>query len=172
MGLRFHSNANTSAQDSCGYSHSKEELKQKVDDFVAAENSKLGATLEGSDPELADVLMRNKEWVVRKSKDDPDFFPALGRGQTPRYLYIGCSDARVDPAQMMGVSYGDLFVHRNVGNIVSGTDLNFLSVLEFAVDVLKVPQIIVCGHYDCGAVRGSIAQPKSGGLGLIENWIR
>eukprot|EP00511_Aplanochytrium_stocchinoi_P013635 CAMPEP_0204894768 /NCGR_PEP_ID=MMETSP1349-20130617/33611_1 /ASSEMBLY_ACC=CAM_ASM_000710 /TAXON_ID=215587 /ORGANISM="Aplanochytrium stocchinoi, Strain GSBS06" /LENGTH=335 /DNA_ID=CAMNT_0052061985 /DNA_START=205 /DNA_END=1212 /DNA_ORIENTATION=- len=174
------------------------ELKKKLEAYVdkdEKENGKL--TIDGTMPDLEDVLENNKKWVVEKNKNDPDFFPrnARGqtprylyigcsdarvdpgfprnaRGQTPRYLYIGCSDARVDPGQLMGLNNAELFVHRNVGNVVSGTDLNFLTVLEYAVDTLKVPHIIVCGHYDCGAVRGSISRPDSGGLGLIENWLR
>jgi len=129
-------------------------------------------TIDGTRPNLEDVLENNKKWVVEKNQSDPDFFNKCAQGQTPRYLYIGCSDARVDPGQLMGLNNAELFVHRNVGNIVSGTDLNFLSVLEYAVDSLQVPHIIVCGHYDCGAVRGSISRPDKGGLGLIENWLR
>uniref|UniRef100_A0A7S3PLP3 Carbonic anhydrase n=1 Tax=Aplanochytrium stocchinoi TaxID=215587 RepID=A0A7S3PLP3_9STRA len=149
------------------------ELKKKLEAYVdkdEKENGKL--TIDGTMPDLEDVLENNKKWVVEKNKNDPDFFPRNARGQTPRYLYIGCSDARVDPGQLMGLNNAELFVHRNVGNVVSGTDLNFLTVLEYAVDTLKVPHIIVCGHYDCGAVRGSISRPDSGGLGLIENWLR
>eukprot|EP01059_Diplonema_ambulator_P018623 TRINITY_DN310_c0_g1_i5.p1 TRINITY_DN310_c0_g1~~TRINITY_DN310_c0_g1_i5.p1 ORF type:complete len:246 (+),score=78.98 TRINITY_DN310_c0_g1_i5:55-792(+) len=120
------------------------------------------------DPDLSRVLANNKEWVRQTNEMDPEFFKSIATGQAPKYLYIGCSDSRVDPGKLMGMNIGDLFVHRNVGNLCPN-DLNFLSVLEFAVGVLKVPHIIVCGHYDCGAVRNSAANQMSG---LLDNWIR
>ncbi|KAJ9467266.1 Carbonic anhydrase [Diplonema papillatum] len=123
---------------------------------------------EGDDRDLDAVIKNNREWVTRKNETDPDFFKVLGQPQQPKYLYIGCSDARVDPGQLMGLRQAELFVHRNVGNLCPN-DLNFLSVLEYAVDFLEVPHIIVCGHYDCGAVRNSA---KTQDIGLLENWIR
>eukprot|EP01061_Rhynchopus_euleeides_P037820 TRINITY_DN649_c0_g2_i2.p1 TRINITY_DN649_c0_g2~~TRINITY_DN649_c0_g2_i2.p1 ORF type:complete len:251 (+),score=131.07 TRINITY_DN649_c0_g2_i2:58-810(+) len=120
------------------------------------------------DPELKGIVENNKEWVRSVNEVDPTFFEKLGQGQSPKYLYIGCSDARVDPTRLLGLAQGELFVHRNVGNCCPN-DLNFLSVLEYAVNFLKVPHIIICGHYDCGAVRNS---GKVQDIGLLENWIR
>eukprot|EP01061_Rhynchopus_euleeides_P037822 TRINITY_DN649_c0_g3_i1.p1 TRINITY_DN649_c0_g3~~TRINITY_DN649_c0_g3_i1.p1 ORF type:complete len:248 (+),score=117.27 TRINITY_DN649_c0_g3_i1:59-802(+) len=121
-----------------------------------------------ADPELNGILEGNKEWVRSVNEADPTFFTKLGQGQDPKYLYIGCSDARVEPTRLLGLRQGELFVHRNVGNCCPN-DLNFLAVLEYAVNFLKVPHIIVCGHYDCGAVRNS---GKVQDIGLLENWIR
>ena len=120
------------------------------------------------DPELNGLIEGNKEWVKSVNEADPGFFEGLGKGQDPKYLYIGCSDARVEPTRLLGLKQGELFVHRNVGNCCPN-DLNFLSVLEYAVNFLEVPHIIVCGHYDCGAVRNS---GKVQDIGLLENWIR
>ncbi|KAJ9445022.1 Carbonic anhydrase [Diplonema papillatum] len=120
------------------------------------------------DPELNRLLKNNKEWVDHTNKHHPGFFRMMAAGQQPHYLYIGCSDARVNPGQLMGLKQDELFVHRNVGNLCPN-DLNFLSVLEYAVNFLHVPHIIVCGHYDCGAVRNSV---KKQDIGLLENWIR
>lgn len=125
--------------------------------------------LKGTDAEMQDVLRNNKAWVSHMNQKDPEFFKQLGGQQRPRYLYVGCSDARVDPTIMMSLKYGELFIHRNVGNVVCGSDLNFLTVLEFAMSRLKVPHIVVCGHYDCGAVWGSSRQEDHG---IIENWLR
>lgn len=128
--------------------------------------------LRGSHPNCEDLLEGNKKWVELMHKENPDFFKRLGQRQEPLYLYIGCCDARVDPSRLMGLEMGKLFVHRNIGNIVSGNDLNILSVVDYAVNVLRVPHIVVVGHYDCGAVRGSISEPEDGGLGIVENWLR
>ena len=128
--------------------------------------------LRGSHPDCLDLIEGNRKWVEKMNILEPDFFERLGAPQKPRYLYIGCSDARVDPSRLMGLDMGKLFVHRNIGNVVSGNDLNILSVIEYAVNYLNVPHILVVGHYDCGAVRGSIAEPEDGGLGIIENWLR
>ncbi|GBG25988.1 Carbonic anhydrase [Hondaea fermentalgiana] len=150
-------------------------LAEKIDEYISKEDENMMneyPELMGSHPELADVLAANKAWVDRMNKEDPEFFKRVGGKQKPRYLYIGCSDARVDPSRLMGLDYGKLFVHRNVGNQVSSSDLNVLTVVDFAVNHLHVPHIVVCGHYDCGAVRGSIARPEDGGLGLVENWLR
>mmetsp|Transcript_18951 Transcript_18951/g.37216 ORF Transcript_18951/g.37216 Transcript_18951/m.37216 type:complete len:325 (+) Transcript_18951:86-1060(+) len=150
-------------------------LAEKIDEYISQEDLQMMEEypeLMGSHPELEDVLAGNKAWVERMNKEDPEFFNRIGGKQEPRYLYIGCSDARVDPSRLMGLDYGKLFVHRNVGNQVSSSDLNALTVVDFAVNHLHVPHIVVCGHYDCGAVRGSIARPEDGGLGLVENWLR
>eukprot|EP01061_Rhynchopus_euleeides_P037817 TRINITY_DN649_c0_g1_i1.p2 TRINITY_DN649_c0_g1~~TRINITY_DN649_c0_g1_i1.p2 ORF type:complete len:290 (+),score=137.31 TRINITY_DN649_c0_g1_i1:227-1096(+) len=120
------------------------------------------------DRDLNALLENNRNWVDGVNEQDPNFFKALGQGQHPKFLYIGCSDARVDPGKLLGLLPGDLFVHRNVGNCCPN-DLNFLSVLEYAVRFLKVPHIIVCGHYDCGAVRNA---GKHEDIGLLSNWIR
>ncbi|KAJ3076906.1 hypothetical protein HDU98_011002 [Podochytrium sp. JEL0797] len=127
------------------------------------------AALKGSDAELQDILEGSGNWAKKMRARDPAFFDRIGKGQSPNYLYIGCCDARVDPTVLMNLQYGDLFIHRNVGNLVSGNDLNVMSALEFAVNRLKVPHIIVCGHYDCGAVRGAHTQMDHG---IIENWLR
>jgi carbonic anhydrase len=119
--------------------------------------------------ELADILARNRAWSEATRRADPDFFPGLARQQTPRYLWIGCSDSRVPANQIVGLQPGELFVHRNVANVVVHTDLNCLSVLQFAVDVLKVEHVIVCGHYGCGGVQAALRRDA---LGLIDNWLR
>jgi len=150
-------------------------LRQRVEKYLSEEDTKLAEEypeLKYSHPELADVLAGNKAWVEQMNEEDPEFFKRLAAGQDPKYLYLGCSDARVDPARLMGLDYGKLFIHRNVGNVVSSSDLNILTVIDFAINTLKIPHIVVCGHYDCGAVRGSIARPEQGGLGGVENWLR
>jgi carbonic anhydrase len=119
--------------------------------------------------ELADILASNRAWSEATRRADPDFFPGLARQQTPRYLWIGCSDSRVPANQIVGLQPGELFVHRNVANVVVHTDLNCLSVLQFAVDVLKVEHVIVCGHYGCGGVQAALRRDA---LGLIDNWLR
>ena len=115
------------------------------------------------------LLKNNREWAARISAEDPGFFSALSRQQSPRYLWIGCSDSRVPANEIVGLRPGELFVHRNVGNIVVHTDLNCLSVLQYAVDVLGVQHVIVCGHYGCGGVA---AAHENKTLGLIDNWLR
>ena len=118
---------------------------------------------------LEGLLRANREWAARISAEDPAFFPALSRQQSPRYLWIGCSDSRVPANEIVGLRPGELFVHRNVANIVIHTDLNCLSVLQYAVDVLSVEHVIVCGHYGCGGVAAACANKT---LGLIDNWLR
>ena len=120
------------------------------------------------DGDLQGLFENNRLWIDSVNARDPTYFERLGKGQSPKYLYIGCSDARVDPARLLGLEPGALFVHRNVGNCCP-PDLNFLASLEYAVNFLKIPHIIVCGHYDCGAVRNS---GKVQDIGLLENWIR
>ncbi len=115
------------------------------------------------------LLENNRRWAEKISAEDPAFFQSLSRQQTPRYLWIGCSDSRVPANEIVGLRPGELFVHRNVANIVVHTDLNCLSVLQFAVDVLKVEHVIVCGHYGCGGVAAAHANRT---LGLIDNWLR
>ncbi len=115
------------------------------------------------------ILENNKNWSAKVTATDPDFFKKLLVQQTPEYLWIGCSDSRVPANQIAGLLPGEVFVHRNVANVVVHTDLNCLSVVQFAVDVLKVKHIIVCGHYGCGGVRAALEGLK---LGLVDNWIR
>lgn len=115
------------------------------------------------------LLENNKNWVKEQLDLDPHFFENLSKGQTPDYLWIGCSDSRVPANQITGTEPGEVFVHRNIANMVVHSDMNMLSVLSYAVDVLKVKHIIVCGHYGCGGV---IAAMKNQQFGLIDNWIR
>lgn len=119
--------------------------------------------------ELTDLLEKNRLWSESIRARDPEFFQTLAKQQTPRYLWIGCSDSRVPASQLVGLVPGEMFVHRNVANVVVHTDFNCLSVVQFAVDVLKVAHIIVCGHYGCGGVQAAIQNRK---LGLIDNWLR
>jgi carbonic anhydrase len=115
------------------------------------------------------LFVNNRRWAAERVRRDPEFFSRLAAQQTPRYLWIGCSDSRVPANEIVGLQPGELFVHRNVANVVVHTDLNCLSVLQFAVDVLKVRHVIVCGHYGCGGVRAAYEEAK---LGLIDNWLR
>lgn len=98
----------------------------------------------------------NRTWITRMNSEDPDFFTKLGLPQEPLFLYIGCSDARVDPIKLLGLELGKLFVHRNVGNLVYENDENLMTVIEYAMNVLHIPYILVVGHYDCGAVRAAL----------------
>ncbi|MDT7689605.1 MAG: carbonic anhydrase [Acidobacteriota bacterium] len=118
---------------------------------------------------LKKLFERNRAWAEEISEREPEFFRALARQQTPEYLWIGCSDSRVPSTQLVGLSAGEMFVHRNVANLVVHTDLNCLSVMQYAVDVLKVRHVIVCGHYGCGGVQAALAGAR---LGLIDNWLR
>src|SRR5579859_3050629 len=118
---------------------------------------------------LSDLFDNNQAWAQRITRQDPDFFLKLSRQQSPAYLWIGCSDSRVPANQIMGLSPGEVFVHRNVANLVVHTDLNCLSVLQYAVEVLRVEHVIVCGHYGCGGIS---AASRGVPLGLIDNWLR
>jgi carbonic anhydrase len=120
-------------------------------------------------PTLDDLLERNRAWAADARARDPGFFAELAEQQHPRYLWIGCSDARVPANQITGLAPGELFVHRNVANVVVHTDLNCLSVLQFAVEALRVEHVLVVGHYGCGGVR---AAHEGVPLGLIDNWLR
>jgi carbonic anhydrase len=119
--------------------------------------------------ELSGLFRNNREWAQGISERDPKFFSSLAAQQSPKYLWIGCADSRVPANEIVGLMPGELFVHRNVANIVVHTDLNCLSVLQYAVDVLKVEHVIVCGHYGCGGVRAAYERSS---LGLIDNWLR
>jgi carbonic anhydrase len=118
---------------------------------------------------LGDLFERNRAWAAAMVADDPDFFTGLAEQQTPAYLWIGCSDSRVPANQIVGLPPGNVFVHRNVANVVVHTDLNCLSVLQYAVDVLRVRHVIVCGHYGCGGVAAALHGSRHG---LIDNWLR
>jgi carbonic anhydrase len=118
---------------------------------------------------LPELFKNNREWAKRITEGDKTFFERLAANQSPEFLWIGCSDSRVPPTTLVGLSSGDLFVHRNVANVVVHTDLNCLSVLQYAVEVLQVKHIIVCGHYGCGGVSAALHNLK---LGLIDNWLR
>src|SRR5512143_619576 len=118
---------------------------------------------------LDDLKANNRAWAERKTADDPGFFKRLVGQQAPAYFWVGCSDSRVPANEIVGLDPGELFVHRNVANVVVHTDLNCLSVLQFAVDVLKVKHVMVTGHYGCGGVRAALDGAK---LGLIDNWLR
>ena len=118
---------------------------------------------------LDHLFEKNRAWAENLSKQDPDFFRKLSQQQSPKYLWIGCSDSRVPANQIVGLLPGELFVHRNIANMVVHTDLNCLSVIQFAVDVLGVRDIIVCGHYGCSGVQATLTQQR---LGLSDNWLR
>ena len=129
-----------------------------------------GGSLFGIDMRVLNHLFtQNREWAAEMLRRDPEFFERLSRQQAPQYLWIGCSDSRVPANQIVGLLPGEMFVHRNVANVVVHTDLNCLSALQFAVDVLRVGHVIVCGHYGCGGVLAALRDEK---LGLIDNWLR
>src|ERR1700746_2672763 len=115
---------------------------------------------------LNELFDRNRAWARKISEADPSFFHELSIQQSPRYLWIGCSDSRVPANQIVGLLPGELFVHRNVANVVAHTDLNCLSVMQFAIDVLKVQHVIVCGHYGCAGVKAALNKQS---LGLVDN---
>ncbi|HPN84272.1 MAG TPA: carbonate dehydratase [Victivallales bacterium] len=118
---------------------------------------------------LKELFEKNKLWAEKIKKADPDFFLKLSRQQSPEYLWIGCSDSRVPANEIVGMMPGEIFVHRNIANLVIHTDLNCLSVIQYAVDVLKVKHIIVCGHYGCGGIKAAMEKQDHG---LIDNWLR
>lgn len=119
--------------------------------------------------QIADLLENNRLWSARVTRNDPGFFPSLAAQQNPDYLWIGCSDSRVEANTIVDLAPGELFVHRNVANLVNHTDINCLSVMQFAVEVLKVSHIIVCGHYGCGGILAAMGDERHG---LIDNWLR
>jgi carbonic anhydrase len=119
--------------------------------------------------DLKHLLESNRKWAAQVTARDPEFFPKLAALQAPEYLWIGCADSRVPANQIIGLLPGQVFVHRNIANVVVHTDLNCLSVIQFAVEVLKVRHIIVCGHYGCGGVQAAMQNQE---FGLIDNWLR
>ena len=118
---------------------------------------------------LDELLRNNREWAESVRREDPGFFKRLSQQQAPKYLWIGCSDSRVPANQILGLAPGEVFVHRNIANVMVHTDLNCLSVIQFAVDVLKVEHILVVGHYGCGGVHAALMGTR---VGLADNWIR
>jgi len=118
--------------------------------------------------EIPTLFENNRRWAERKERDDPGFFSRLAAQQQPKYLWIGCSDSRVPANQITGLAPGEVFVHRNVANVVSATDLNCMSVVDFAIRMLKVRHVIVCGHYGCAGVK---AASEEGEIGVTDNWL-
>jgi carbonic anhydrase len=119
--------------------------------------------------ELSELLRNNRDWAEGVRRDDPEFFARLSQQQAPKFLWIGCSDSRVPANQIMGLAPGEVFVHRNIANVMVHTDLNCMSVIQFAVDVLRVEHILVVGHYGCGGVNAALDGTR---VGLADNWIR
>ena len=119
--------------------------------------------------DLEQLLRNNREWAERIKQEDPGFFKRLSQQQSPRYLWIGCSDSRVPANQILGLDPGEVFVHRNIANLVVHTDLNCLSTIQFAVDLLKVEHILIVGHYGCSGVHASLTNRR---VGLADNWLR
>jgi carbonic anhydrase len=119
--------------------------------------------------DLKFVFENNSEWINQKLGSDPDFFTTLGKGQNPEMLYIGCSDSRVTAEDLMGLGPGEVFVHRNIANMVISIDLNVMSVINYAVEHLKVKHVVVCGHYACGGVKAAM---QSADLGILNPWLR
>jgi carbonic anhydrase len=118
---------------------------------------------------IEELLRNNEAFVAEQLRRDPGYFDKLSEGQHPEFLWIGCSDSRVAPNLITGTEAGDMFVHRNIANLVVQTDVNLLSVLQYAVEVLQVNHVIVCGHYGCGGVKAAMGDPHHG---LIDNWLR
>ncbi len=117
---------------------------------------------------LPEIFERNRRWAARVRKENPAFFETLSHQQAPKYMWIGCADSRVPSTQIVDLMPGEIFVHRNVANIVVHSDFNFLSALQFAVDVLRVEHVMVVGHYGCGGVRAAMDRTE---LGLVDNWV-
>jgi carbonic anhydrase len=123
----------------------------------------------GSGLTTDELFQRNKDWAAARVAEDPTYFKSLAAQQSPEYLWIGCSDSRVPANELLGLAPGELFVHRNIANVVVHSDLNCLTVLQFAIDVLKVKHIIVCGHYGCSGVHAAMTNRR---VGLADNWLR
>ncbi|CAN7734494.1 MULTISPECIES: carbonate dehydratase [Duganella] len=125
--------------------------------------------LDNSNSPLRDLLENNRRWAESEVERDPDFFNRLAQQASPEYLWIGCSDSRVPANELLGLAPGDVFVHRNIANVVVHSDLNALSVLQFAIDVLKVKHVIIVGHYGCKGVHAAMTGTR---VGLADNWLR
>jgi carbonic anhydrase len=119
--------------------------------------------------DLDELLANNRDWSARRTRENPQFFSKLARLQAPRYLWVGCSDSRVPANEILGLDPGEVFVHRNIANLVVHTDLNFLSVLQYAVEALKVEHVMVVGHYACGGIQSVSRHQK---VGLADNWLK
>lgn len=119
--------------------------------------------------DIKKVFENNKQWIASKLEEDENYFSELSKGQNPELLYIGCSDSRVSAEELMGVHPGDVFVHRNIANMVISIDLNAMSVIDFAVKHLEVKHVIICGHYNCGGVKAAM---QSSDLGILNPWLR
>ena len=119
--------------------------------------------------EIQQIFTNNQQWIIEKCKTDPDYFKKLSKGQRPEILYIGCSDSRVSAEELMGVKPGEVFVHRNIANMVPNTDLNVMSVIKYAVSYLNVKHIVVCGHYYCGGIKAAL---KPADYGILNPWLR
>jgi carbonic anhydrase len=127
------------------------------------------ALVKGSGLTTDELFQRNRDWAASRVAEDPMFFKTLAAQQSPEYLWIGCSDSRVPANELLGLAPGELFVHRNIANVVVHSDLNCLTVLQFAIDVLKVKHIIICGHYGCSGVHAALTNRR---VGLADNWLR
>lgn len=144
-------------------------MSKKEENNESRETKNISVGHDSKDISYDNLLKWNKEWVEDTLKEDKDYFKKLAKGQTPPVLWIGCADSRVPANQITGTNPGDIFVHRNIANMVIHTDMNMLSVLDYAVGVLKVKHVIVCGHYGCGGVLAAMSNKQ---LGLIDNWLR
>lgn len=118
---------------------------------------------------IQNIFENNKAWVNKMLKEDPNYFENLAKGQSPEILWIGCSDSRVPPNEITNTKPGEIFIHRNIANMVVHSDMNLLSVLDYAVNALKVKHVVVCGHYECGGVKAAMSGKQNG---LVDNWIR
>ncbi len=119
--------------------------------------------------DIKKVFSNNKEWITKQLKNNPSYFDNLAKGQSPEILYIGCSDSRVTAEELMGLEPGEVFVHRNIANVVPNTDLNVMSVINYAVNFLKVNHVVVCGHYNCGGIKAAMEESD---LGILNPWLR
>ena len=118
---------------------------------------------------IEDIFANNEQWIIEKLSLDEKYFEKLAEGQSPEFLYIGCSDSRVTAEELMGMKPGEVFIHRNIANLVSNVDLNVMSVVNYSVTILKVNHIIVCGHYNCGGIKAAM-EPKD--MGILNPWLR